>query len=134
MVTLNQYRLFVTDLFLLSGMYSLLSRYTMTIQLRLGVSGDITAANAVVCAKCCYNLGGDFMPYINGTHLINGTDIFPVSPLNVGFGFGNDSVILPCALNYHVGTVYYQPSSSPTITPKMYLLVLGLVAFVLVGM
>jgi hypothetical protein len=78
------------------------------------------------------------MPYINGTHLINGTDIFPASPISVGFAFGDDGrIILPCAVNTHVNTVYYQstPSSSAsTITPKMYLFVLGIVAFVLVGM
>lgn len=105
----------------------------MTTQLKFGVIGDITAANAVACVRCCYYLRSDWMPYVNGTHLINGTDIFPGSPLPIGFAFGNGSVILPCALNYHVDTVYYQSSSSSTITPKTYLFVLGLIAVVLVG-
>lgn len=106
----------------------------MTTQLRLGVVGEVTATNVVVCVRCCYHLGSDSMPYINGTHLINGTDIFPASPAPIGFIFGNGSIILPCAVNTHADTVYYQSSSSSTITPKMYLFALGLVALALVGM
>jgi hypothetical protein len=106
----------------------------MPIQLRLGVVGEVTATNAVVCARCCYHLESNSMPYINGTHLINGTDIFPASPGPAGFSFGNGSIILPCAFNTHVDTVYYQTSKSAKISSKTYLFVLGLVAFVLVGM
>ena len=110
----------------------------MTTMFRFGVAGEITTDNVVNCARCCYHYGyeTDKMPYINGTHFINGTDIFPGRLIPVGFAFGNDGrVILPCAINTHVdGTVFYQSSSSSTITPKIYLFVLGLVAFILVGM
>lgn len=75
----------------------------MAIRLEPGVVGEVSAANAVVCKGCCYYSSNEISKiYVNGTHLINGTDIFPGYHSQVGFIFKNDSLILPCAVNSHV--------------------------------
>ncbi|KAF9917656.1 hypothetical protein FBU30_000633 [Linnemannia zychae] len=102
--------------------------------LRLGAVGEVTAPTFITCNRCCYNydIKSDEMPYVNGTHFINGTDIFPGAYISVGFAFGTDGrVILPCAINTHTSVVYYKSSSPATVNPKLYLFVMGLITSVL---
>ncbi|KAF9545303.1 hypothetical protein EC957_011057 [Mortierella hygrophila] len=71
--------------------------------LSLGVVGDVTARELVNCRLCCYTPEPDsFMGVvINGTHMINGTQITPVTPTTSGYLFENKEnnttdLILPC--------------------------------------
>ncbi|KAF9437109.1 hypothetical protein BGZ76_001939 [Entomortierella beljakovae] len=67
----------------------------------IGVLGDIRAVSVTDCAKCCFNTIPELEPYINGTHMINGTDVIPVNFLDIGYGF-NSTLILPCATTSHI--------------------------------
>ncbi|KAF9433351.1 hypothetical protein BGZ76_009569 [Entomortierella beljakovae] len=95
-------------------------------KLPLGLLGDIDASSSVACQACCYNppeyieAGIIHRPIINGTHMINGTIVVPVTKDYSGFGYRfNDtdnvaSYILPCSLSYVHNRVYYVPTSSST--------------------
>jgi hypothetical protein len=105
----------------------------MSTHIQLGNVGEITANATVECSACCYTIGGT-MPTINGTHMINGTDVFAVTPAPVGYYFGTGNIILPCSVNSHANIVYYQASSAKVVSPKIYLCALGLIAMIIVGM
>jgi hypothetical protein len=91
----------------------------------IGTLGDIRGISVADCTKCCYNTIPDIQPYINGTHMINGTDIIPVTFMEIGYGF-NDSLILPCAKTYSVPKLYYSSDAKKNV-PKMSIFLLVVV-------
>ncbi len=100
----------------------------------LGHLGVVATVEARACDNCCYRSSGDWTisPVINGTHLLNGTTIIPVSKGEVGY-FANGTVYLPCSLTYLSNVVYYRPDSASTSNiPNMLALLLPLLDLALI--
>lgn len=88
-----------------------------TKHISLGHIGVVAAVEARACDKCCYRTSGDptLSPVINGTHLLNGTDIIPVTRDEVGYNaITSGALYLPCSMSYITNVVYYRPESAST--------------------
>ena len=109
-------------------------------RLDLGPIARFWAGNFVNCPKCCYVQPGypswDNPPVINGTHMINGTEITPVTREEIGYTVlvkdieGDfNRTILPCSRGIYVSEMYYYQKTSDVmhLKPGMKLLVVGLV-------
>jgi hypothetical protein len=79
--------------------------------------GGIRPLSVAECDLCCYNDYPSNQPYINGTHMLNGTDVIPVHSTTFGYMF-NNSLILPCAGTFHVEKLYYRSNAKKNV-PKL---------------
>ena len=85
----------------------------------------VSAVETIECEQCCFYLPsavpGEVIPYpvFNGTHLINGTEIFNAIPLGIGVSIFNnsaveatDAIVLPCPQLYYSHKLYYYYNDS----------------------
>jgi hypothetical protein len=86
-------------------------------EISIGTLGLIRAISVVDCHKCCYTTNPDLQPYINGTHMINGTDVVPVKFMDIGYGY-NGTLILQCAQTYNVPKLYLRSDAKKNV-PKI---------------
>src|SRR4051794_11804000 len=107
-----------------------------TKHISLGHIGVVAAVEVHACDNCCYRTYGDptRSPVINGTHLLNGTDIVPVTRGEVGYSATTGGALyLPCSMSYITNVVYYRAESASTSNlPNMLVLLLPLLVLAFV--
>jgi hypothetical protein len=86
------------------------------------------------CESCCFYIQeiNDHIDYpvFNGTHLINGTDVYEAYSLGIGLMILNGTVtVLPCPeLFYTKKLMYYMPSSGNVKRTHVMLIILVIVS------
>lgn len=94
----------------------------------------VAAMQTTNCEICCFYLsqinGHIDYPVFNGTHLINGTDVYEAWTYGIGITILNGTVtVLPCPnLFYTKKLLYYMPSSGNVKRIHVMLIILVIVS------